>query len=896
MMEDLRRVVSNELGVKCFFWHYPCKMLLYEKGATFKGRGPPGNMPNTFGTLVINLPSYYTGGDVIVRHADEEKVLSTSKSSMSYAFWYSDASYEMLPVESGYRWVAVYSLAGKFQLQRPPRSLSQTENKTLRQTLNSWVSSWRSGDPKPIYYALDHRYPPESFSLAHLKSRDQACVEQLLNAGRDLGLEIFLATLEHENTGDALEDDDLEDRYGDEYYRYHNYYGLDEDDEDSDDEDRYDRVASTLRAKTVYDLIGNEVLSSITIGEDDILQGGDVFDKDTDEEDSDDPDRYLSKATTHRCTISALVIVPPKGLLPLFTSGSPILGDSFNPASYGALNYLINRCRSSGYELALRMLLYSLQKMSMNGQLHKLTDAAFLENLYQLAMAREKPDLINWITLHPIPFPLTVLTWSRQQLDKSSISFERLTIGFSYLLETQKSLNFQYQALRAVHGDIDPNEELLELLRKAASKAASHLEASCSYEDGLALFDLTLYLHDHLELMKSSIIPELIKSCSHLTAFMLGFIHRWRQSMQRKRISLNEAKPIYEELVKTSIRNMSVSDASISSLSPHVVHVRKRYKNQDFVKLITPTPLVTYRIFRPFVISLFQPGLKEQRDMFVEKISTEAKSIPPGSFEDLWIPLLQDLLFACKKLKFSLTDASWQRLYQEVLGSFLLRFVGKQTPNPDPVKKRVACPCGPCRRLNCFLTDPTEMTGRLALTNAQRNHIEHKLSVFGINCWVEKDAYDVVVFKKSRKVRENERLWEKRKLEAAKHLYAFDQEKLRTVLADKYESIMMMSMLEDLKDTATANSSTSSSAQMGETQAPVSKNPAEEMARLEAEMDALVKTTPSSAPKPTTRNTIRLPMTSAMSAQMAHRSAAVVPPRPFALSHTPLTGLYIIIE
>ncbi|KAJ8126286.1 hypothetical protein O1611_g7352 [Lasiodiplodia mahajangana] len=764
LMSNLLRVVSDELGVKLPIKTYLRKMLLYEKGATFKGHGDPGNNPNVFGTLVINLPSCYTGGDVVVRHVDEEKVLSTSKFKMGCAFWYTNASYEILLVESGYRWVLIYSLATEFPLQKAPSNVSKTGNKALRGTLKSCLRDRRVADTAPTYYAFEHRYAPGNFSLAHLKSRDQACVEQLLNAGRGLGFEIFLATLERENSGDPLEEDD---DYGYEYYRHRNYYGLEEGDEESDDEDRHaDGMDSTLRATAVYDLSGNEILSSIAIDEYDLLQGEDAFENPPDEEDYD--------------------------------------GD-------------------------------------------------------------------------------TVLTWSRQQLDKSAISFERLAIGFSRLVETQKSLDFQYQAILALHGDIDPNEELLELLRNAASKAVNHLEASCSYEDGLALFDLTLYLHDNLELLKSSIIPELMKSSSHLTAFMLGFIHRWRQSMQRKQISLNEAKPIYEDLVRLSIQNLSVSKMS------HVEYVRQRYENQDFAQLMTPTPLVTYPMFRPFVLSLFQPGLEEQRKMFIEKISAEAKFIPPDRFEDLWIPLLQDLLFACQKLKISLSSPSWQRLYQEVLGCLLLRYVGKQPPNGNPVEKRVSCPCATCRRLNNFLTNPTEMVARFRLTFTEMNHIQYKLSVFGIDCTVEQDTHGAILFKKSRQAREQERLWEKRKLEAAKQLYAFDQQKLRTILADKYEAIMMMSVLECPKDTA---SFTWPSVQRREAQAPGYKSLAEEMARLEAEMNDLVKTTPSSAPTPATTNAIahRPPTTSAAQARTAYWPTAAFPSRPFVPSHTPLSG------
>lgn len=74
----------------------------------------------------------------------------------------------------------------------------------------------------------------------------------------------------------------------------------------------------------------------------------------------------------------------------------------------------------------------------------------------------------------------------------------------SYVFETRATLSDQYQAILAIHGDIDPDDELLELLRSTVAKRICNWVPICSYEDGLALFDLTLYSHDNLKVVKSS--------------------------------------------------------------------------------------------------------------------------------------------------------------------------------------------------------------------------------------------------------------------------------------------------------------------------------------------------------------------------------------------------------
>jgi hypothetical protein len=164
----------------------------------------------------------------------------------------------------------------------------ETGNKPLREVMTSWA---RGSEATPLYYALEHKYTQANISLASLKARDHACVEELEKVSRDLDFHIFLATLEREDTGDT------EDNFYDDYDRYRGYYNEDDeeadddDDDDNDDDDNRhhaaeDCIASELTAKLIYDLHGNEVMSSVVIDDErDILQE-DPFADDLDEEDS----------------------------------------------------------------------------------------------------------------------------------------------------------------------------------------------------------------------------------------------------------------------------------------------------------------------------------------------------------------------------------------------------------------------------------------------------------------------------------------------------------------------------------------------------------------------------------------------------------------------------------
>lgn len=66
-----------------------------------------------FGTLTICLPSKHEGGDLIVTHDDQVKVLSTASCSAfdyQYLFWYMDMMCELTEETLGHRFILLYDL------------------------------------------------------------------------------------------------------------------------------------------------------------------------------------------------------------------------------------------------------------------------------------------------------------------------------------------------------------------------------------------------------------------------------------------------------------------------------------------------------------------------------------------------------------------------------------------------------------------------------------------------------------------------------------------------------------------------------------------------------------------------------------------------------------------
>lgn len=150
------------------------------------------------------------------------------------------------------------------------------ENELLREIMESWARGKEADNTKPLYYALDYHYAGDGLSLAGFLSRDRACVEQLLSAGRDLGFDIFLAILQRKDISDTAEHDWLRDEY------------------------RYDPPDSTLCAQAVFELNGGAIVSSLIINENDILQD-DPFGDDPDKKQGPTWNVHLPRSSFDQC-------------------------------------------------------------------------------------------------------------------------------------------------------------------------------------------------------------------------------------------------------------------------------------------------------------------------------------------------------------------------------------------------------------------------------------------------------------------------------------------------------------------------------------------------------------------------------------------------------------------
>lgn len=185
------------------------KLLVYDAGSFFVSHRDTEKAPGMFATLIIVLPSRYTGGELRVRHRDREVQLdlrSPEPSEVAFAAFYADCVHEVLPIISGCRLTLVYNLLrpGKGRLPEPPSY--EAEQAAVVDLLCQWVAGKESPDddsPEKLIYPLEHAYTPATLAFDALKGADAAVASVLVPAAEQADCDLHLALVSIEESGSA---------------------------------------------------------------------------------------------------------------------------------------------------------------------------------------------------------------------------------------------------------------------------------------------------------------------------------------------------------------------------------------------------------------------------------------------------------------------------------------------------------------------------------------------------------------------------------------------------------------------------------------------------------------------------------------------------------------------
>ncbi len=150
-----------------------------------------------FGTLVVQLPSDYSGGQLVVSHCGNDKVFDFSGikgcTNFHYAAFYADCKHELKMVTKGYRLCLIYNLlySGPGSLRVPIEdTFAVSQLKKAMQLWNGEASKHKG--PPLMAYILEHKYCATSLSFKGLKNIDRAVGDVLAKACQTVNFDLYL--------------------------------------------------------------------------------------------------------------------------------------------------------------------------------------------------------------------------------------------------------------------------------------------------------------------------------------------------------------------------------------------------------------------------------------------------------------------------------------------------------------------------------------------------------------------------------------------------------------------------------------------------------------------------------------------------------------------------------
>jgi predicted 2-oxoglutarate/Fe(II)-dependent dioxygenase YbiX len=255
-LKDILATVKEELGLPnaAGLTADLHSLLVYEQNQHFLAHQDSEKDDSMIGTLVVTLPSSYTGGELMVGLGDEWKAYGGSKTALSLAAFYADCRHEVLRVTSGYRITLTYNLLMHGDTSRPEgdKGTAAELASLLREHFSAPVPRYYSGPavdpPSRLVYLLDHEYTPRALKWSRMKGDDASRVSLLRSAADMADCEAILALADIQETHDAYPADE---GYGYRRERWDDYY------DEYDDE--YADTSDSEREYEIQDLINSEI-------------------------------------------------------------------------------------------------------------------------------------------------------------------------------------------------------------------------------------------------------------------------------------------------------------------------------------------------------------------------------------------------------------------------------------------------------------------------------------------------------------------------------------------------------------------------------------------------------------------------------------------------------------
>lgn len=709
-VQDLSvNVVCKALGVsqkapRCELY----KLLLYEVGSHFLPHTDTEKSTGMFATMIIILPSAYTGGQVHVSHSNQKQTFdfsSTSLSSTAVLAWYTDVKHEVKPVTSGYRLALSYNIIHTdIGIPRPTLPDTHKFVTDLRRILRKWREDFYENTPDDnmAAYLLAHHYSSKNLAsgMSALKGSDTHKVAHLKPIAEEQGFLVCLANLEYMVSGVADAD------YDRQMWKRQRFDSNEDEDEDEFEPCMEEVLESSMTLKNLFDLQGNSLWGSHESHiNDDSLVPREPF------EDAEPDDKayegYTGNAAGtldywYRRTVLILVHESDAGHA-LFNTGG--------------IHYALEALRGSEAEptpptennkrLAALVVKYVSSR-----------DKGTLTSMFNLALRWKNLEL--WFSvIYRSGANALQSTFVQKQLVKAWKTFGFINVvqnGYRHLLMRTTRLGTRLDFIQALpaYAAVHEREAVLQWCQKETDHAMTTYRLA-DVEDiptllsisqtrgigylkdvvlskvtkGSGFFKFSLALVTAIDSNKQSIIGQLssledINAC--LDSCLEAAAEQWGGT--------TPTKPVYNSHTRT---NTFPSHTGI----PLII---------DFVKVCIATGRM-----QPCRI-LFHRVLKSEGEI-------------KHKFQTIFIPMIKPLRELLNKEGVDVSSGPFHDLFHLLIGSYLQDVLGAKPRLIARTKlRKIGCGCADCENVDTFLfsTQSAELT--LRLVKARRLHVESRLN------------------------------------------------------------------------------------------------------------------------------------------------------------------------
>ena len=134
------------------------KLNVYSTGGHFKAHVDTPRSKEMFGSLVVCLPSQFTGGALVTRHQDHQGTFdwSSSPNATHWASFFSDVEHEVLPVTSGHQVTLTYNLYHSAPIS--PQLLDVTSTKLYQNLSSALLTPHFMREGGTLGFYCQHKY------------------------------------------------------------------------------------------------------------------------------------------------------------------------------------------------------------------------------------------------------------------------------------------------------------------------------------------------------------------------------------------------------------------------------------------------------------------------------------------------------------------------------------------------------------------------------------------------------------------------------------------------------------------------------------------------------------------------------------------------------------------